>query len=209
MRPLREIFLLNSNDWVFHGSSRVIEGDSLNPRKNTTIDGIEGAPLKEWVFASEDPRYAILHGIKTDRSMMLISPIWSKDGHEYIFTVIENRQKFMNDFKGGHVYKLPKDNFTKVAPDYKFSIEWTSLEEQNIRDNDTYRISDLDSVLRTGLQVFFIRDGMTKEEFQKILDDPLKRREYARFEDFIKSPDLIWENGKRKIYPHPLPAFMK
>lgn len=203
MKTLTDLFLLNSEDWLFHGSSRPIDNNKLTPRKNSTISDPIGSDPNSWVFATHDPRFAILHAIKTSEDMLMISPFWSRDNKEYIFTIIANRQKFMEEFDGGHVYKLPREGFKKVSPDYHHSIEWISATEQKLQPEDTYKIPDLETVMRSGLQVFFLRDGLTKEDFNKILDDPNQSCQYRNFEDFVNSSDLIWENGKSGIYPQP------
>jgi hypothetical protein len=205
VKHLRDIFALNNREtWLFHGSSHVIENDILRPSETDTIDSENGLLL----CGTENLTSAALYALKTPK-MKTIQSTWDKKDQRYLFALIEGREEFLRNFRGGNVFILPKEEFTRRWPDNPNNNEWTTTNSFRVNADNSFAVPDIESVLATGAQVFFIREGSTIED---ILEQNRLRAESGKptyFEDIIASPHIIWENRERGIYPLPGPAFMK
>lgn len=206
MKHLRDIFALENREaWLFHGSSNVIEGNVLRPKITNTIDCPEEEVL---LCATEQLASAALYALKTS-SMRTIQTTWDRKEQGYLFAVIEGRDEFLKNFRGGNVFILPKEKFTKRWSENPNNNEWTTRDSFRVNASNSFAVPDIESVLATGAQLFFIKSGSTVQDIFDEIKLRIGKDKPVSFEDYITNSHIIWENRERGVYPLPAPAFMK
>jgi hypothetical protein len=107
-------------EFVYHGTSHAITGNSLIPsgRETERIDGSH-APV---VYANSNPRGAYAYALRTDNTLVTDAI------GDQPYTVIKDKEKFERNFKGGTIYKFPSALFEFSTPATGASSidEWTS-----------------------------------------------------------------------------------
>jgi len=137
---------------LYHGSPHGgIE--ELEPRSEKTRDSNEG-PV---IFASPSLAIAITFTANTRASGFI-------NDTPYVI-IVGDREEFIRNDNGGHVYILPSDNFVFDHQKGMGMYEWTT--KVKVRPIDKIEFSSsLDAMLENEVQVYFM-----EEETYKNLDD--------------------------------------
>ena len=137
---------------LYHGSPhRDIE--KLEPRDIKKRDPEEGPQ----VFATHDLATATIFMAEQANG-----PSGLMNDIPY-FIILDSRDNFIKNDRGGHVYILPSENFTSDPNKGLGEYEWTSKTPIKPIDKIEYP-SVLDAMIENGVQVYFIN----KDEFNKI-----------------------------------------
>ena len=145
--------------FLYHGS-RHRGLDELEPKAHRHRDPGEG----ERVFATQDLAMATIFMARTYKGCGIFGDV------VYAY-IIEPREEFIEDDKGGHVYVLPSDNFVSDPNKGLGKYEWTS--DVKVKPVDKIEFpSTLDAMIENGVQVYFI-DQETHERIDKADDHGL------------------------------------
>lgn len=133
---------------LYHGSIAP-HLEKLEPRFESWRDKEEGPQ----VFATPDKRLATIFAGKTKQ--MVTSGKFDDTPYAII---LEPREKFVENDKGGYIYTLPSENFECDPQKGLGAGEWTckvTVKPQGAEKFD----SALDAMLDAGVQVYFVHES--------------------------------------------------
>ena len=144
--------------YLFHASQKS-DIDLLEPRAGSVRDPNEG-PV---VFATPSLPYATMFLVNSDDS-------WTVKGriNKVFYTVISDKQRFLQADKGGTIYTLPSQTFYCDPEKGMGWNEWVSKEPVKPIKRQHYQ-SGLQAMIDSGVQVYFV-DKQTFQEIKKSQD---------------------------------------
>lgn len=166
---------------VLYHASQNPDIEEFTPRRDRIRDKDEGPR----VFASPDKSLVTTFLVKGH------CDDWTNIGKFNgvpCMVICADREKFIEDDKGGTLYELPSDTFSCDLEKGMGKDEWTSKEPVKPTNKIKFD-SALEAMLENGVQVYFV----DKETFKSIVED---ERNYGGFE-IIKN--LTSENQNRGI----------
>jgi len=127
----------------------------IKPRNITTPEGFGKGPV---IFATSEFAFATQFLVPHDDS-------WANGGviGGVLFFVIGDRKRFIEKDKGGSIYSIPSNNFSKYN-----KREWISSKSVKTGSEVCFS-SGLDAMVTNGVQVYFV-DKETYESVQKSQD---------------------------------------
>lgn len=150
---------ISKPSFLFHGSSRLIEGFLQPVLEHKTFDHIHGRPA---VFATARIDIASLFMFPLD----VLASIGFEEDVAYI-CIWGTSEEFSLKDKGGFLYVLPADKFEKVGKEY----EWQSFEAVQPLEVKKFE-SVIDGMIQCGAHVYFINDN---DVFDQIRDNKESR----------------------------------
>lgn len=141
---------------VLYHASHDRNREYFTPQKKSFRDKDEDPA----VFAS--PNFAI-------STLFLVRDVPTECGAfgEVVYMVIPNREKFIEQDKGGAVYSLPSDTFNTNLDKGLGDLEWTSKEEVRPIAKQEFE-SGLQAMIENNVQVYFVDE----ETFKTIRNSP-------------------------------------
>lgn len=141
------------SNFLYHASQNP-DIDVLEPRAESVRDPNEG-PV---IFATPNLPYATVFLINSDDS-------WTSKGRfgGTFYTVISDKNRFLEADKGGTIYTLPNDTFYCDPEKGMGRNEWVSKEAVKPIEKKHYK-SGIEAMIDASVQIYFV----DKQTFQRI-----------------------------------------
>jgi len=134
---------------VFYHASKNKDIAELEPRQESYRDQNEGAV----VFATPDKAIASIFLLDARHSGKF-------DGIPYA-VIVDSREHFLSEDKGGRIYELNGDTFQNDPTKGLGKDEWVSKENVKPKESIEYK-SALTVALEQGVQVYFVDEATSK-----------------------------------------------
>lgn len=178
---------------LYHATSHKEPLDEIRPYDSRTVAGVRGA----FVFATSDLRSAHCYALKTPdmRACFLLAGLPA--------ALIDNREKFMDEYPTGRIYPLARDGFQQVHVIDEPTEEWISRAPVRV-DPDKALCVNLEKALDVSAQIFFIEPGRL-QDCLSVLRRVDHTDAFQKLGELLQAKAVTYENERRGLKTYVVP----